>query len=478
LTIERQAAAGLKWSSIAKLAGQVASWGVTLVVVRLLTPEDYGLMALCMVVVSALAGFAEFGLGSSLVQSALLEEKDLPQVAGAVFLFNIGAGLIIAIAAPDLATLLGDARLAPILQVLSIQFIFSAIDTVPASMAYRTMKFRRLAGVELSMTLFGAFVTLLLAWRGAGVWALVLGSLTSAALRMTLYVALGGFVWPSFDMKGIGPHVRFGGVVTVTRLLWQLTSQADILIAGRLFASNLVGIYAVSMQLATLPMSKVMTIINQVAFPAVARMQDEMARLRQRLLGALRLLALAAIPAMWGLSSVAPEFVDVILGERWQPAILPLQIVAFVTPLRMVQMVLATALTGVGRADLELRNTIVGAVVLPAAFLVGAQGGVNGLALSWLTAIPIVSALNFPRTLPPLGFRFTDLASAVRAPLIAGAVMYVAVSGTRLLLGEVAEWARLPVLILVGAAAYLVTVRVADRTVWLDVRKLALALKS
>ena len=100
MSIERQAAAGLKWSSIAKLAGQAASWGVTLVVVRLLTPDDYGLMALCMVVVGALAGFAEFGLGSSLIQSALVEEKELRQIAGAVFLFNVAAALITAVTAP------------------------------------------------------------------------------------------------------------------------------------------------------------------------------------------------------------------------------------------------------------------------------------------------------------------------------------------------------------------------------------------
>ena len=477
MTIESQAAAGLKWSSIAKLVGQAASWGVTLVVVRLLTPDDYGLMALCMVVVGALAGFAEFGLGSSLIQSAFVEEKELRQIAGAVFLFNVAAALVTAVTAPAVATLLGDTRLAPILQTLALQFVFSAIDTVPASMAHRTMNFRRLAGVELSMTLLGAIVTLVLAWRGAGVWALVFGNLASAASRMTLYLALGGFVRPSFDMRGIGPHVRFGGVVTGTRLLWQLTSQADILIAGRLFASNLVGIYAVSMQLATLPVSKVMTIINQVAFPAVARMQDETARLRQRLLSSLRLLAVAAIPVMWGISAVAPEFVDVILGDRWQRAIFPLQIVAFITPLRMVQMVLATALTGVGRADIELRNTIVGAIVLPAAFLVGAQGSVDGLAVSWLIAIPVVSALNFPRTLPALGFRLADLVGSVRAPLLAGATMYGAVTVTRFVLYEAAEWARLLILILVGAVAYLFTVCAADRAVWLDVRRLAMALR-
>jgi teichuronic acid exporter len=477
LTIERQAVAGLRWSTVAKLTSQAASWAVTLAVFRLLSPDDYGLMALCMVVISVLAGFAEFGLGSSLVQAVTLGSKDLSRIAGAIFLLNIGAGLLTALAAPAIALGLGDGRLTLLLQVSSLQFALTALDTVPYSMAYRSMRFKRLAGVEFTVTLVGALATLLLAWGGAGVWALVFGNLTSAGLRTTLYLSLGGFVRPSFDMSGIGSYVRFGGVVTVTRLIWQLTSQADVLIAGRMFASELVGIYSVSTHLATLPMSKAMSVINQVAFPAVARLQDEMPRLRYQLLRSLRLLAVAAIPALWGISAVSQEFVDVILGSKWHRAILPLQLVSLVTPLRMFQAVLSTALTGIGRADLELRNTVVGAIVLPTSFLVGARYGLNGLALSWLLGVPIVYALNLPRTLRAFGFTLLDLASAVRAPLIAGGVMYASVSAARLLMTSKEESFRLPVLIGVGAAAYLVVVRVADRALWGDVRKLATAFR-
>jgi len=477
LTIEDQASAGLKWGGVAKLASQAASWAITLAVVHLLNPDDYGLMALCMVVVTILAGFAEFGLGSSLIQAAVLGTKDLSRVAGAIFLLNVSACIVTALAAPLLATLLGDERLTPILQTLSLQFLFPAIDTVPYSMAHRDMRFKRLAGVEFSVVLFGLLTTLLLAWLGAGVWALVYGTLTAAATRTILCVFLGGFVRPSFDLRGIGSHARFGGVVTITRLIWQVTSQLDIVIAGRLFASGSVGVYAVSITLATLPISKGMAIINQVAFPAVARLRDEMPRLRHQLLRSLRLLAVAAIPATWGLSSVAPEFVEVVLGERWRDAIVPLLLVSLVTPLRMFEAVFATALTGIGRGDLELRNTLVGAIVLCAGFLIGAQFGLTGLAMSWLVAVPLTIALNFPRTLPAFQIRFVDLAAAVRAPVAGGIAMYAVVSAVRMLMPEVEVWARLPVQVSAGAVTYIVTLRVADPSLWVDVRKLAAALR-
>ncbi|HVZ35733.1 MAG TPA: lipopolysaccharide biosynthesis protein [Polyangiaceae bacterium] len=477
MSVERQAAAGLKWGSIAKLGGQVVSWAVTLAVFRLLSPEDYGLMALSMVLLSIVAGVAEFGLGSSLIQMPKLDARDMARVGGALAMLNIGCGLAVALGAPVFAKLLGDIRLSPLLRVLSLQFLLTAIESVPLSLAQRNMDFKRLAGIELAATLLGSLVTLLLAWLGGGVWALVIGNLAGAALRTLLYVALNGFTWPSFNFRGIGPHLRFGGAVTITRFLWQLTSQADLLIAGRVLTREAIGFYSVSMHLATLPMTKVMGILNQVAFPAVARLQDELPRLRQRLVDALRLLALAAVPGMWGISSIAAEFVDVVLGERWRDSIVPLQVVSFVAPLRMLGMVLATALTGVGRADLELRNTIVGAIVLPSAFFVGAQWGLDGLAFSWCCAVPIVLAMNFPRTLGALGMSCGDLMAATRGPIAAGIAMYAAVTLARRPLSELDELTRLLILIPVGAAAYLCVVQLMDRTIWSVARKFAAAVR-
>jgi teichuronic acid exporter len=451
---------------------------VTLLVFRLLTPNDYGLMALSMVVITILAGVAEFGLGSSLVQAQKLGEHELARVAGAIAALNIGCGLIIALGAPLFASAMGDERLTNVLRVLALQFPLAALEAVPQSLAYRRMDFKRLAVVELVTTLMGSLATLTLAWLGMGVWALVLGTLASSVLRAAMYVALVGFVWPSFDLRGIGSHLRFGGAVTASRLLWQVTHQSDLLIAGRMLSHESLGHYSVSMHLATMPMTKAMSIVNQVAFPAVARLQDELPRLRQRLLESFRLLALVAIPALWGLSAAAVEFVDVLLGAQWHPAIVPLQLVSFVAPLRMLSAILSTALTAVGRADLDLRNSVITAFVLPAAFVAGAQFGVNGLAVSWIVAIPIVFALTFPRTLPQLGFRFIELMSAVRVPVMSGVIMYVAVVAARVPLQSLEEVQRLPILIVVGAVAYLGSVQLLDRTILADARRLAASVRS
>jgi teichuronic acid exporter len=278
-------------------------------------------------------------------------------------------------------------------------------------------------------------------------------------------------------LRGIGSHVRFGSAVTAGRFLWQITYQSDILIAGRLLGDEIVGLYSVAMHLATLPMTKAMSVVNQVAFPAVARMQDDTSRLRLRLLESVRLLAFLAIPVLWGISAIAVEFVDVLLGPRWYPVITALQIVSFVAPFRMLTALMSTALAAVRRADLDLINTIVGAVVLPVAFLIGAQFGLDGLAVSWLVAVPVVFALNFRRTFATLGLGLADLLTAIRVPVTGGIVMYVAVLGARVPLQSLEEAVRLPMLVIAGAVGYLGTVRLLDRTILLDAKKLAAAVR-
>jgi teichuronic acid exporter len=477
MEVERHVAAGIKWSSLAKFGGQAISWSITLVVFRLLAPQDYGLMALGTVLIAIVSGVAEFGLGASLIQARALDERELSQVAGALAALNLACAVLMVAGAPLFAGMLANPRLIPVIQVLSVQFVLNALDAVPQSLAARQMKFKLIAGIDLATTLVSCLTTLLMALLGARVWALVIGNLAGAVLRTALYVGLAGFIRPSFGWTNMSRHVRFGGAVTLARLLWQLTYQADVLIAGRMLAAEAVGLYSVSMHLATLPMNKTMGMINQLAFPAVARLQLELPRMRERLLTSLRLLTLAGIPALWGISATAPEFVDVALGDRWHPAITALQIVSFVAPLRLLAAVLATALAALGRPDLELRNTVVGAIVLPVAFLLGARFGITGLAASWLAAMPIVFAINIPPTCRTLGIRFWQLIAAIRTPLIAGSVMYACVFAARLALVQYDELVRLPFLIVAGGSGYLGTISLLDRSIWGEVRRLAIAVR-
>src|SRR5260370_41964796 len=131
-------------------------------------------------------------------------------------------------------------------------------------------------------------------------------------------------------------------------------------------------------------MQKMMSVLSQVACPAVARLQDDPERLKRRLLMACSVLARVSVPVLWGLAAVAPEFVAIVLGAKWVAATRTLQMVTLVVPLRMVSGLFNTAVAGGGRAGTALRNTGITAVVWPGRFLIGAFWGAEGLAASWL----------------------------------------------------------------------------------------------
>lgn len=466
----------LRWAGMAKVAGQVISWAVTLVVLRLLAPSDYGLVAIVSVMTSLLGSLSELGLGASLVQAAELEEDEVARVAGAIVIFNVVAGLLMELGAPLAALAFHEEHLTAITRVAGIQFFLLAASTVPQAMAYREMNFRWLSTTELWSVVAGSLATLALALSGLGVWALVLGNLTGIAVRTALLLRA-GTIRPVFAMGGLGKHLRFGGMVTFSRLAWQVVYQLDTVIAGRTLSSAAVGLYSVSLHLATLPMQKIMSIVNQVALPAVARLQSDMPRLRRRLIESSRLITFFSVSTMWGISAVAPEFVDVAMGPRWVGAVYPLQIICCIVPLRMLSVLFGTAVVGIGKASADVRNTIVSSIVLPTGFLVGIHWGVNGLATSWVIALPIVFCANFPRITGALGIRAADVAASIWTTTLAGALMYGAIAAARVGLATIPSMGRLPLLIIIGAAAYLGVLSVIDRRMYSDVRGFLTALK-
>jgi len=218
-----------------------------------------------------------------------------------------------------------------------------------------------------------------------------------------------------------------------------------------------------------------MSVINRIAFPAVARLQDDPERLKKRLLQACALLTTVSVPVLWGLAAVASEFVAIVLGAKWAAAARTLQMAALVVPLRMVSGLFNTAVAGVGRAGTVLRNTVTTALVWPICFLVGAFWGAEGLAASWLVAIPTTFLLNFPRTSASLGVAFGDVLRTLLRPMLAGLVMVASITGARLLIADLGLMLRAGLLIAVGAAVYLVMITLLDRSAWSQLRQLVSA---
>ena len=478
MTIEKQAVTAIKWMSLAKAFCQLLSWAITLVVIRILSPADYGVVAIAAVLISFLSTIAELGLGAAIVQARHSTPEVVARVTGAVFVLHFVCVGILILFAPLAALLLHDDRLTLVIGVAALQLLPNALAVAPEALAYRKMRFRLLAGADFVSVFVGGLATLGLAVWGAGYWSLLAGTLVTAAFRTIVLVAGAGWVAPRIEFAAIGSQLRFGGALTGGRLAWQFTQQCDILIGSRFLSEQALGVYSVSTHLARMPMQKVMSVLNQVAFPVVARMQDDPERLTARLIEGLRLMSLVVVPAFLGLAAVAPEFVGLVLGQNWTEAAVPLKWACMAMPLQMCSNILSTAVTGIGRADIELRNMLVGVAIVPIALLVGVQYGPAGLAAAWALGVPIVLLANYRRISRALGLSAHSLFLAIRAPLVAAVLMYGAIYALRSSLDIQAAWVRLTVLAVFGATCYAALLTLIERGVWMDLRRFLRAARS
>ena len=450
-------AAALKWMMTARFTGQLITWVITILVIRILSPVDYGLMALAMAMIGFLSLFEEIGLGSAIVQRVQLHRRLLEQIFGLLLLLDLTLYACVWLGAPFAATFFAVPELTPIMRAAGLLLVINAFGTLPDAMLNRRMDFRGKSIALFASMVAGSVLTLVLALDGRGVWALVSGSLFMAVVRVLM---LQGFarVWyrPRFGIAGVGAAARFGGFITVDRLLTYIYSQGDALIIGKLLGDAILGFYSVGMHLASLPMQKLAALLNEIGFSAFSRLQSEPEELPRQFLKAVRVLALLAFPVFFGISSVAPEIVEIFLGDKWAGAVLPIQVLSLVVPVRFLNLVLPSSLYGIGRAGVSAANSAVACVIMPVAFAIGAQWGLQGVCLAWVVAYPLCFLVALVRGLPVIGVGLGAFLVAVRAPALAALLMYVAVYTVRRLLAgfELPASAILLLLVLVGVVLY------------------------
>jgi len=456
MNLRAQVLSGFRWMAGMRLLSQLFAWAVTIVVIRLLSPTDYGLLAMATVFLEFFTMIAEFGVGAAAVQAPNVDEDTLRTLFGFALVVNLALLAIMYLSAPLNARYFREPRVVPIVRVLSVQYVLLIFSVIPQAQLARKLDYKGPAVIELSATITASITTLGLALMGGGVWALVWGSLASALCRTVGLNLLSPFVkWPAFAFRNTRSLLGFGGNVTATRMMWFFYSQADVLIGGRVLGKDLLGLYSVAMNLATLPARKSSAIINQVSFPAFARIQHDRPRYAASFLLAVRSVSFVLFPVLWGMASVAPEMIQVLLGDKWAAATAPLQLLALIMPIHMFVPFMNTAAQGMGRAGIGAKQVFIASVVMPAAFVVGSRWGVTGLAAAWLIGFPVVFVAAMRLFLPVVGLRVRDLLVTMARPVVASAAMAATVTLLRLLVESgTGPTTRLSVLVIAGVVSY------------------------
>ncbi len=433
MNLKNRVMSGLRWTAGMRFLSKIFTWAVTIFVIRLLSPADYGLMELAGVFVAFLVMIGELGLGAAIVHRKDLDTDSLKSLFSLILLVSFLFALLLYVSAPAIASYYNESKLVSMLRWLVLAFPVLGLAVVPQSLLLRELKYRKIAIIDFLSAIVGAGATLICALNGLGVWSLIVGYLS---IRITKTVALQiaqPFLYlPRLTFKGMGSVYLYSGNVTLSRVLWYFYSSAVAsLLIGKFLGSDLLGVYAVGLYLACMPMEKVGGIINRVAFPAFSSIQDDPRLAGAYFLKAVRVLSLIAIPIFWGMSSIAPEIIGVFLGEKWSSAAVPLQIIALVVPLRMIRNLMTPAMLGLGRSDINLLNEVVAVLLMSISFYLGTYWGVLGVSLVWLFIFPVVFTVNLSTIVKTLNIESLDVLRAIQKPVLSGLIMCLGVNMMR-----------------------------------------------
>jgi len=452
----QQVKAGVIWRSGSQIVGQLIAWTSTFLVIRMLSPADYGLVAMTGVVLTFLALFNGWGFASALVRDEKTDTVRIGQAFGMLILMNGGLAAAQLAAAPFAAAYFHQPMVADLLRIQAAFFLANPFIALGHALLVRRLEFKRQARIDLVAAGASAVTALGCAYAGLGVWTLV------AAPAMLWYCRAAGYaiaakLWrirPRFHFKGAGSMLRYGTAMVAVQACWFVQSQADIFIGGRLLDPHRLGIYTTALFLTQILAAKFVPPLNEVAFAAYSRIQSQRDVIQNAFLKSVRLIMLAALPFYFGLAVTAGPLVLTFLGSKWAETAPLVPVLAMAMPLMTLQILFAPATNALGRPGLSVRTGLVGAALMPAAFFAGIQWGTMGLAWAWLGGMAVLLAATIEMSIPVIGTTRRALFAAVAPGLGASAAMALAVAALDSGLPEMGNGARLALLVAAGIAAY------------------------
>ena len=439
---------GVMWNTLARIGQQVMQFALSVILARLLLPDDFGTIGMVLVFTTFLGMFAEAGFGAVLVQRSSLSDLHVQSV----FWFNVASGLLLTgamfVSAPLLAAFYHEPALLSVARGLSPVFLLSTAGLVPTALMQRRMQFKLLARISLIAVFLSGMIGILLAVLGAGVSSLVAQSLSS-------YLVITVFSW---QLSGHRLRLKFS--LRALRELWGFTGNllgfnfvnywarsADNLLAGRYLGPEALGYYSRAYSLMLMPITQIISVISNVMFAALSSIKTDQSRVKSIYLRAIGMIALIAFPLMVGLLVVSDSFVLTLFGDRWAGMIPTLRILALVGLLQAVVNPTGWLYLSQGRTDVLFRWGLVNSVLVVMAIAAGvALGSIETLALCYAMANLL---LLYPNIVIPgrlVGIGFSDVVLTVAGPLLGSAIMGLFVYGLGLVLAD--ALADLPKLIL------------------------------
>jgi len=469
----KKAVFGIGWVSIVNIMTRGVRFLITLILARLLEPTDFGLVAIGLLVINTVSMFRDLGLGPALIY----QKRDVERASNtAMILFPLVGVVLTAftfVIAPITADFFNSSASRPVIQYLSLTLLLVTFGITPSILLDKEMEFKRQFLPELgSMIAYGG-VAIGLAYGGYGVWALVYGKILSLAVWVGLIwlVAPWKPKW-EFDFGIAKEMLGYGRHILAVSLIGFLISNLDNGVVGKLLGTAALGYYAMAFNISTLPASNVIGLVNRVLFPMYSKINEKKEALARVYLKSIRYTSALAVPMSLGILVLAPDIVQQLLGEKWMPAMLPLQILCIAGFLSSISANFGLIFNAVGKPQVTEKFSLAYLIVFAAMlYPFTLWYGIIGTSVAVTIPSLIFTVVGYKMASNLLDIRLRRYYDVLKIPVSGSFCMMAAIIAAQETL-PITGIPRLAILVIIGAISYLGAIYIIGRELIVDFREL------
>lgn len=369
-----RASKGAFWAFTSNITASAISFVATAVLARLLAPKDFGLFGMAVLVTGIVRLFGNLGLGGALIQKKEVTQEGLSTVFWVNLLAGTGLTFLCIAVSPLAAWFFRETAVQSMLLLLSCTFFVSSLSSVHATLVQKELRMKQMAVIEVSSRFLGALAKLIAAFCGFGFWSFALGMIVDRVVKTVGFLLV--LPWsPSFVFSQARFHefFRFGRNLFGNSLLNYVHMNVGSIVIGRALGVELLGFFQMAYNLPFLVLDYVSSSIGAVSFPLFSKLQDDNERLAKGYLRIVRCIALVTFPTLAGLAFCAEDFVLVVYGPRWLPAVVPLQFLCVNAALASINSLVTPLMNAKGRPDLGFKYSCLRLPLTLLAIICGAR---------------------------------------------------------------------------------------------------------
>ena len=385
----------LLWKFAERIGAQTITFILSIILARLLSPSDYGAIAILLVFITIADVFVNAGFGSALIQKKDADDLDFSSVFYFSFIFSVFVYLVIFLAAPFITNFYNMPILQPTLQVLALRIPVAAINSVQQAYVSRNMQFKKFFCSTLSGTAASAVVGIFMAYNGYGIWSLVGQYLSNAVINtIVLFSVISWRPQLIFSLQRLKSLFSYGWKLLLSGLLETGYQSLNSLLIGKFYTPTDLAFFDTGKKFPMVIVTNINSSISSVMFPTLAFEQDEPEKVKAHTRKAIQISSYIMWPMMLGMVACADSIVSLVLKDKWLQVVPYLQIACITYGLLPIHTANLQAINAMGRSDIFLKLEIVKKVIGITALLISIQYGVLVVAITYLITGIMATFIN------------------------------------------------------------------------------------